>query len=268
MPFAQMLTHYCPSILLATLMACGAVGASVVGILLVRRIVPHQKLKSHNDIAGAIFNTLGVAYAVLLAFVVVIVWQGFDKARTNVDDEANYVIDLVRDASGLSEDFRREVIPLAGEYVRGVIDDEWAAIARGERSPRVQETAKRLVELYASYEPKTESEKVFYAESVHKLNDMLELRHLRVVASKNGLHDVLWLVLLIGAAVTISFPLFFGSENLRSQILMTSLLSIVIALILFLILAYDYPFTGDVRITPAAFQEALQLGKEIFWQAK
>jgi hypothetical protein len=202
---------------------------------------------------------------VLLAFVVIVVWQGFDKARSNVDDEANCVIDLVRDAYGLPDEFRQRVIALAGDYVEGVVEDEWRSMAQGKRAPRVQSAARDLVKLYASYEPKTESEKVFYAESVHKLNELLELRNLRIGASKSGLHGVLWLVLIIGGAATVAFPLFFGSENLRSQIIMTSLLSVVIALILFLILAYDYPFTGDISIKPVAFTEVLKLGREVLW---
>jgi hypothetical protein len=268
MPISQQLTYYCPSLLLAALIVGIGVTASIIGILVVRRMVPHQKLKSHNDIAGAIFNTLGVAYAVLLAFVVIVVWQGYDKAQDNVYAEANCVIDLARDAVGLPQDFRHEVVQLAGEYLELVVNDEWKTLARGERSMNLQRTAKGLVEAYASYEPKTETEKAFYSASVNKLNELLALRNLRISSSKSGLHGVLWMVLVIGGMATIAFPLFFGSENPRSQMIMTSLLATVISLILFLILAYDYPFTGDSRIRPVAFEDALKLGRAAFWQSR
>jgi len=50
--------------------------------------------------------------------------------------------------------------------------------------------------------------------------------------------------------VTISFTFFFGAESLNTQMVMAVLLAIIISLILFTILMLDYPFTGDVRISP------------------
>jgi hypothetical protein len=38
---------------------------------------------------------------------------------------------------------------------------------------------------------------------------------------------------------------------------MTSIISILLALILFTILAFDFPFTGDVSISPKPFSEML-----------
>ena len=46
--------------------------------------------------AGFILAVVGVVYAVLLAFVVVIVWQQFDSARADADREATIVLALYR----------------------------------------------------------------------------------------------------------------------------------------------------------------------------
>jgi uncharacterized membrane protein YgaE (UPF0421/DUF939 family) len=62
---------------------------AVVGLVLVQRLVPPDRREEHNDVAGFIYAVLGVAYAVLLAFVVIAVWQDYETSQTNVEGEAN-----------------------------------------------------------------------------------------------------------------------------------------------------------------------------------
>src|SRR4051794_14548805 len=64
------------------------VGLSIAGVLIVRRKVDASVLEPHHDVAGFILAVVGVVYAVLLAFVVVIVWQQFEDARADADREA------------------------------------------------------------------------------------------------------------------------------------------------------------------------------------
>ena len=62
---------------------------AVAGLVLVQRLVPPERREEQNDVAGFIFAVLGVAYAVLLAFVVIAVWQDYETAQTNVEREAH-----------------------------------------------------------------------------------------------------------------------------------------------------------------------------------
>ncbi|MDD5427646.1 MAG: DUF4239 domain-containing protein [Candidatus Omnitrophica bacterium] len=254
MPFTQALLYYVPPLILGLMIVSVFVTISIIGLLLVRLSVPHHRLKIHNDVAGAIFNTLGVAYTVLLAFVVVIAWQNFDKCSVNVEKEANCVVDLYRDSGAFPETFRDEVRSLIKDYVIAIIKDEWKMLARGEQSPAAHEILNNIWAAYSSFEPKTESEKIFLAESVGKLNEAGEFRRLRIMDSRTGIHSILWVILVTGGVVTIMFTLFFGSENPRAQILMASMLAMVIAMILFTILLLDFPFTGGMSISSAAFR--------------
>ena len=257
MAFTQILLYYIPSFILGFLIVSIALSMAIVGLRFVRKKVSHQKLKTHNDIAGAIFNTLGVAYAVLLAFVVIVVWQNFDKAKQDVEDEANCLVDLYRDSDALGGAFREEVKRLSSGYADAVVGDEWKKMAKASSSVLAQVAFDRLFAVYASYSPATETEKIFFAESVRKLNELSELRRTRLSEARTGIHPVLWFVLLAGAITTIAFTFFFGSDNPKAQILMTTLLATLIALILYLIIMFDFPFTGDVSITSAAFQHVL-----------
>ncbi|MBM3249224.1 MAG: DUF4239 domain-containing protein [Candidatus Omnitrophica bacterium] len=257
MAFSQWLLLKVPSLLLGLSVVGLFAGLSVIGLTFVRSFIPHQRLKPHNDVAGAIFATMGVIYAVLLAFAVVIVWEGFDRANINAEKEAAYLADLYRDAETLSPQFRDSVRPLVREYAAAVCDEEWPAMARGGKSSGVEEILKKLWRVYGGYSPKTEAERIFFEESVRKLNDLGELRSMRLVDAKTGVHPLLWVILIIGGLVTVSFTFFFGSENLRAQILMAALLAALIALILFAILLLDFPFTGDVCVSKEPFRQLL-----------
>jgi hypothetical protein len=243
-----------PTLLLGIGIVSVFVAISVGGLLVVRRFVSHHRLKIHNDVAGAIFNTLGVAYTVLLAFVVVIAWQNFDKCSVNVEKEANCIVDLYRDSVAFPKNFRDVTRSIIKEYAISVVREEWKLLAIGQESSHSHELVKKIWEQYGSYEPETENEKIFLAESVRKLNEMGELRRLRLMDSRTGIHPILWGVIITGGIITILFTFFFGSENLRAQILMASMLAMVIALILFIILLLDFPFTGALSITSGAFK--------------
>jgi hypothetical protein len=59
-------------------------------------VVPHHILVEHNDVAGFIYATIAVTYAVILGFVTITVWEEFEHACDTADQEANVVADLMR----------------------------------------------------------------------------------------------------------------------------------------------------------------------------
>jgi hypothetical protein len=257
MPLQQWILLNIPTWIIASGMIIIAIGTAVGGVLLVHRYVNVKTLKSHHDIAGPIFATIGVVYAVMLSYVLIIVWQNFDRTSSNVVSEANCYADIYRDSVGLSEPFRAQFRAANNEYINSVINDEWKMLASGERSLRTQELAAKVWELTGTFEPKTEGEKAFFAEMLGKMNDAGELRRQRILDAQTGIHPMLWFVLLFGGLITVVFSFFFGSDNLVAQLVMTTLLAVLIALILFTILIMDFPFSGDMSVTSASFQQVL-----------
>ena len=68
---------------------------------------------------------------------------------------------------------------------------------------------------------------------------------------------MLWFVLIVGAITTIGFTFFFGMDKFINHAIMVSALGVLIALIMLTILSFEFPFTGDVRIEPGIFQQAI-----------
>lgn len=244
--------------ILAIIIILGSVIISVAGLMITHFFVPVPKIKLHNDVAGYIFASLGAIYAVLLAFMVVVSWQQFDTTNKNVVKEANYIASIYRDSEAFEPAFRTKVRASLDEYVNAVVNDEWPMLAKGERSMKVQQISDGIWKLFGHYQPKSEAEKVFFAESIKKLNNEGELRRERILDSQSGIPGVLWTVLIVGGIVTIIFTLFFGTENFGAQMIMTALLAIMISSILYTIFVFDYPFTGSVAVSPAEFKVVLE----------
>ncbi|HTY13677.1 MAG TPA: DUF4239 domain-containing protein [Candidatus Omnitrophota bacterium] len=257
MSFIQTLLYYLSTPALAILIIAIYVGFSIAGLCIVRSFFPFHKLKLHNDVAGFIFATLGVIYAVLLAFLVVVTWQGFDSASQNAAKEANYLADLYRDSMPLSSDFHSRLKLELKQYASDIVDHEWQIMPRGLRSEVVQQDQQRIWDLFSSYRPVNETQKVFFSESVRKLNEACEARRQRLLDATSGLSPILYFILILGGLITVGYTVMFGTENFVPQIIMTSMLAVMIALTLFTIIALDYPFSGDISIKPTVFRMVL-----------
>ena len=258
MSLVQTLLYSLPTPVLGLLIVALYILLSSAGLLLMRRFFSAHQFKLHNDIADPLFTALGTIYAVILAFMVIITWQSFDGSSKNAAREANYLADLYRDSTPLPAGFRRAVKAELKEYVAAIIGDEWPAMARGEkRSLKVEAAQQKLWDRYAGFQPKSETEAIFFNESVRKLNEASELRRQRLLDARSGLNGLLYFILIAGGLVTISFTLFFGTENFGPQLMMTSLLATLIGLTLFTIMSLDFPFTGEISIKPEVFQTVL-----------
>jgi len=230
-----------------------AAGLSIVGTFVFHRFIPHRSLKIHNDIAGPIFNTLGVIYAVLLGFMVVVVWQDFDRVKVNVEMEMGCLANLYIDSSVFEQEFKDNVRGAITAYAREVIG-EWDMLAKGNGSAEALEAIGRLVALYGKHQFKSENEKIFLEKSIDRVSDLLNLRTLRLNAAGTGIHGLLWFVLVAGGVITIIFTIFFGTENLTAKIIMSALLAMLIALVLFTILEFSLPFVGSARVSCEPFK--------------
>ncbi len=257
MPLNQWLLFYVPTTLLAILVIGLFLGVTIGSLFMVRRFIPFHKLKTHNDVAGFIFSTIGVIYAVLLAFMVIVSWQNFARADRNAAQEAICIEDLYRDSTGFPPAFKDAVRMALRNYASAIVNDEWITLAVGKRSEKVQVASDIIWDLYSSFLPENESQAIFFEESVVKLNEAAELRRERILAAGPGIPSILWVVLLSGGLITILFTIFFGTENFVAQLIMSSMLSTLVALSLFTIMTLDFPFTGSVTVSPDTFRTVL-----------
>jgi len=234
------------------------VGFFVGGFLLVSNHVHHSKMEIHNEVAGFIYAVIGVIYAVLLAFVVVTVWDKYTIAEENIDNEVSHVIDIFRNADAFKGPVKEEIKSGCIKYLNDMVEYEWKAMENMQLSSEANESYKSLWKIHHNYTPADEYEKLWYAESVKELNLLADARRFRIFSIDYNIHPFLWFVLFFGAFITIGFSYLFGTKNKLAHIIMIICLSTSIGLILILVNAYVHPFSGIIHLTPEPFIQALE----------
>jgi len=242
-----------PAPLGALLVVGGIVAASVAGLLLTHRLVPHALRVSHNDVAGVLIAVVGGVYAVLLAFVAVAVWQDYNAADAIVHREASLAGDIHQDAVNMKPPAGPELRYLVRRYVHEVIRTEWPAMRAGSESAVVGATLDQLQNAVFTF-PFRGS---VFDDVLQRVNALADARRDRLINGNSGLQPVAWFVLLAGTALTIAFSFLFGVPDLRLHATMTGGVAASVALVIFLIVSFDYPFRGAVSIAPAAFENVL-----------
>ena len=230
---------------------------AIAGPIVIRRWVGFAKLRVNNEVAGFKFATVGVLYAVLMAFAVIVVWEKFSRAENDVAREAGAVATIYRLSDGVDGEVRRALHASMTAYLEKAIADDWAAMEQGKASVAATRALDALYATALSYRPTDAHGNIVLSEILQQLNAVTEARRERLIKAAGTVPSILWLVLWAGAIVTVSFTFFFGLQNIHAQTAMTAGLSILIFSGLLVILAIDHPFSGYVKVRPEALVEVL-----------
>jgi hypothetical protein len=226
--------------------------------VLVRRRWPQLAEGEHNDVAGYLIAIVGVLYAVLLAFVVVVTWQQFSQASNVVGQEASALRGLYRESVAFPPEVRERVQADVRDYAAAVVMYEWPAMGRGEPgAPAVSVVLDRTAEHLATLPADTAIHQAYVTVEADRFADVLSFRSQRLDFVGQGLPGVLWVALVLGGVVTIGFGMIFGLRSTSLHLFMTGSLAATIGVLLFVAIAIDQPFLGDVAVQPTPIQRVL-----------
>ncbi|SFT05304.1 DUF4239 domain-containing protein [Saccharopolyspora flava] len=251
-------------VLTGTLWVLGAaVGAAVIGYL-VRRIGQDEGEPSNNDAARQVFTIVSGLQAVVLAFVLVTLFDAVTDAREGAYTEAQDLVAVSWAMESLPADSAAEVREQSRSYLGTVISAEWPQMQRGVPvgGPGWGELDKIRAAVVAA-EADGEFQEDRKSEALDKLNEVYTERHERLTrAFDRGVVAVVWFVLVVGSLVCVLLPNLFGGTRSFPHIVLVSTLAGALALLLFAIFQLQNPFSGGSRIEPEAFQWALdRLGR-------
>jgi hypothetical protein len=245
-----------PAIVSGSIIVAGFVAVSLGIAFVVDRLSPRELRIEHNDLAGFILAVIGVIYAVLLAFVTIGVWERFEVAESRSYEEAAALTAIYRDAGSFEQG--REVRAAVRTYVEGLLADEWPRMQRGEESQRVDGQIEHIDAMVRGLRVTSQSRQDVHDQMLAELSVALGDRDARLSEDATGINGVMWVVLALGAFVTIGFTSLFGFRRDVMQFVMIGALALLIGLVLFLAIALNYPYRGAVTIDPKAFHTALR----------
>lgn len=227
---------------------------AVAGMLLVRKKYGVDNLSRYHDVAGNLLSIIGTLYAVLLGFVIVDAMERQQELRVIVEQEANGVANIFLLANGLSPDKAVRIQKDCEKYARAVIEEEWDAMNAGSYSPAALQSAWALWTTITELKTSTQEEITLHDKLLDQLSVTADNRRVRIVSAAHGVAPAMWVILIIGGSFTVVFTYFFAVHSLKVQLLMTTLVSLTLALNVLLVFLYGAPFTGELAVKPDAFK--------------
>jgi len=259
-PLEGPVSHYLSSLplwLLILLISIVPTAIAMVAQILIRRWVGVDKLAKNNEIAGFKFATVGVIYAVLLAFSVIVVWEKFNDAENAVAEEAGATAALFHYAEG-NDPEAHAVRKAITNYLKVVIDKEWPAMALESDTRDATHALDGIYAAALTLNQSSTRDTADMSEVFRQIDTVTSSRRARLHLASGLVPDVIWIALFLGAGLTVGFTLFFGSENFVAQVAMTGVLSILVTMGLVVIVSIDHPFTGPVYIHPDPLAAVLE----------
>ena len=232
---------------------------ALTGLRFVRNKYPAEVLKENHEVGAIIFNAFGLFYGVMLAFVVFVTWSGYDEATKNLQLEANEADDIFHIMKAFPDPAGRIIQQGLLDYATSVYKDELKRMSQGEISLHSNRAMARLITVFYQIDEKSVPNRELYAEALKRLNNLAQYRRLRIFAGNDTVPSVVWLVLLVGSVITISYTYFFGMKNIRAQYSIAGSLTVTITLILFLIYVLDHPFTGTSKISTEPLKQVIEI---------
>jgi hypothetical protein len=237
----------------------GVAAAAAVGAILIHRYSSTEE-RSSNDAIGQVFTIVGGLHAVLMAFILISLFDAVSSVRNDAQTEANSLVAVHWAADALPEPARSQIQEQSRAYARTVIDQEWPTMRTGDQVSRTGwEQLDRLRATISGVTISSDWQAARKEEAAGQLWNLYEARQARITAAENsGVSTVVWLALIAGSIMSIGLPYLLDGPKLFTRIIIMSTLAGAIALMLFAIYQLQNPFSGGAQVDPDAFNSVLQ----------
>lgn len=215
--------------------------------------LPHGFEEGTTDIEGIYLAVVAAIYAVILAFMVFVVWTKYDAASNSVDQEASALVDVQRIADGLPNPYPAQIRDHCRQYSLAVVENDWPAMAQKKRDPKAREALDQVWKDLFAIQHNHNVDAVTRDQLYGRLLVVNDSRRERLRTARTDLPPVLWLLLYFGGALTVFVAAIFTEERIGLHLFKAIALTCLIFTALFVIQALDHPFRGFARIDSSAF---------------
>jgi hypothetical protein len=216
-----------------------------------------------NDLVSNAMSIYSVMFGILLGMLAVITYENLNSAQSVADSEATAIGALYRDVSSYPEPIGSELRASLKEYTRYVIQDAWPQQRRGIVPTGGVERVNVFQKQLASFEPKTEGEKLIHGESLRQFNQFVVFRRARLNSVSSSMPSILWQIMVGGSGICLMMMWLFDAHT-RAMLLMSGISAFALGAVIGLIMLLDNPFLGELSVSSAPYQliyDQLMAGK-------
>jgi hypothetical protein len=247
-----------PWLLFILISAFGALTAALCTLLL-RKYIRIRILRSHNEVTGFLFLAIASFYALLLSFVVFVVWGQLNETRNNVSKEGSSAIGLYRDIKYYPDTLEsKQLLAVYLDFVYNVVDEEFPDMELLKSSRKTPEAFNKVFYKMEHLNPKNPLQIQLVSEMFHHLNELAAFRGLRG-SGETEIPSPIWLPIIVGAFITMICAMLLDIEHTRMHVMLNSLLGMFIGMILFIIILLDHPYSGSLGIKPKSYKQIFSM---------
>lgn len=239
----------------------GFVLVADLGLVFVRKRINLASLRPYHEVTDPLLAVCGTLFAILLGFMVANAMTRFEEARNNVQMEAGAVGDVFRLAGAFPNGIKLQKECLL--YSELVVNNEWRLMEQRKLSDAAWNVYGDMWQDVMHFEPKTQGLSNVHETILAAMSRVGEGRRARFAQLSYALPTSLWVVVSFGAIATIFFIYLFGVEKLKLHLVMTTIVTVVLSLNIFLLVCFDDPFDGDVRISSAPFEADVAIMRSV-----
>jgi hypothetical protein len=244
---------YSMPIWVASILVLGlALAVGLAGSLGVQKLLRLKVNAEEREVAINLMQVVAAYVGIMIAFAGVEVWQDFTDSKNSVSEEAATVEQLYHDLAI----FGPETLPARAalrNYVISITRDEWPMLSKGQGSEVTQTALLNVFNEVGKLDPTDNRSSAIYEEMLGKVNDLVDLRHDRIVDSRDGIPAILWMIGLVGGLLTVAYASAFTPT--RYNVFMTAGIAVTLGMVFLFILTVDYPFKGEFSVSNEAIAE-------------
>jgi hypothetical protein len=210
-----------------------------------------------NEMLGVTFEFVGIAYAILIGFVIVSLWESQQTASDKIAAEAAALDDMAVLAHGLSAADRAAVDDGIRRYVEAVAGEEFERMEDGHHSAAADRTEDELLDTVLALHPSTDLQVDLQSKLIDSYNVLTDVRTERLGLAEDKLAGELWILVLASSLAMVLLIAAFETDG-KWDVGATAIISVTIGLVLFAMVALSYPFSGQVSVDPSPLQDVVR----------
>jgi hypothetical protein len=254
---ARDLLNDLPDWLLAVIFVLGTVIVALVGFVLVRRFLPAWRAERSNQVIGGAAAMVMTMFALVLAFVIVDLYDGYNGAANNVTDESTSLTELVQDVRATPPPVRTKIERTVAQYAVEVRDHEFGKLRDGLDDPRAEQLLNQLFAALEIYSPVTNGQQALYTSAVGNLHAIVNERESRLDAAETRIPGPLLGLLILLAVLTLAMTLLIETHTLAVDVAIVVAVSVVLSAGLLTAVILQYPFSGSIAVKSDAYNSSV-----------
>ena len=245
--------------LLLALALVAAILVAAASMWLADRTLQKPVSEGHNGALSPFLTCVGLVYGALLGFTIVVGWEQFSSAETNVSNEASTLITMYRQTVGMPGPEQAQMRVLLRKYTGAVEGPNGTTRYARALEPKARETRSTTCTGFSAAERADVASSPISQKFLDQLGTLASERNQRILDAKPRIPGLLWTGLLFGGVVLLGLGGFMRLGSMRAHLLLLGAVAVLLGLLLFIVFWLDHPFGNQLGVTPAPFEQSLSV---------